>query len=187
MYYGQWYHNAGIIVFAVVASHFVTLFGGGFGWLIIVMAVCATYYELSIKRVRRNARDDLAREVAKKGLRTDVESAAWINSFSTFAACQIGSYSQLGQRAWTSQLTSLMPACSAAILAHLRTGPLGHDRERMLSPLREGQSVLTVPFVGPQVASVDQVLQVSTPAFLDSVRTLRYLRPEKSLKLMPLS
>lgn len=87
MYYGQWYHNAGIIVFAVVASHFVTLFGGGFGWLIIVMAVCATYYELSIKRVRRNARDDLAREVAKKGLKTDVESAAWINSFSTFAAC----------------------------------------------------------------------------------------------------
>jgi hypothetical protein len=25
MYYGQWYHNAGVIVFAVVASHFVTL------------------------------------------------------------------------------------------------------------------------------------------------------------------
>jgi hypothetical protein len=39
-------------------------------------------------------------------------------------------------------------------------------------------------FVEPQVASVDQVLQVSTPAFLDSVRTLRPLEPVKSLKLM---
>jgi len=43
--------------------------------------VCTTFYETSIKRVRRNARDDLAREVAKKGLKTDVESAGWINSF----------------------------------------------------------------------------------------------------------
>ncbi|GAA5987383.1 hypothetical protein JCM10908_001933 [Rhodotorula pacifica] len=116
-YYGQWYHNAGIIVFAVIASHFVTLFGGGFGWLILVMAVCATYYETSIKRVRRNARDDLAREVAKKGLKSDVESAAWINSFM--------------QRFWL----IYEPVLSATI-----------------------------------VASVDQVLQVSTPAFLDSIR-----------------
>ncbi|BGP56395.1 Tricalbin-2 [Rhodotorula sphaerocarpa] len=116
-YYGQWYHNAGIIVFAVLSSHFITLFGGGYGWLILIMAVCATYYETSVKRVRRNARDDLAREVAKKGLKTDVESAAWINSFM--------------QRFWL----IYEPVLSATI-----------------------------------VASVDQVLQVSTPAFLDSLR-----------------
>lgn len=75
------YHNAGIIVFAVISTHFVTLFGGGWGWMIVILAVCTTYYETSIKRVRRNVRDDMAREVAKKGLKTEVESAAWINSF----------------------------------------------------------------------------------------------------------
>ncbi|BGP49470.1 Tricalbin-2 [Rhodotorula kratochvilovae] len=116
-YYGQWYHNAGIIVFAVVSSHFVTLFGGGWGWLIVILAICSTFYETSIKRVRRNARDDLAREVAKKGLKTDVESAAWINSFM--------------QRFWL----IYEPVLSATI-----------------------------------VASVDQVLSVATPAFLDSLR-----------------
>ncbi|BGO92542.1 hypothetical protein NBRC10512_000461 [Rhodotorula toruloides] len=111
------YHNAGIIVFAVVATHFVTLFGGGWGWMVIILAVCATYYETSIKRVRRNVRDDMAREVAKKGLKTEVESAAWINSFL--------------QRFWL----IYEPILSATI-----------------------------------VASVDQVLSVSTPAFLDSLR-----------------
>ncbi|TNY17332.1 C2 domain-containing protein [Rhodotorula diobovata] len=116
-YYGQWYHNAGIVVFAVVSSHFVTLFGGGWGWLIVILAVCTTCYETSIKRVRRNARDDLAREVAKKGLKTDVESAGWINSFM--------------ERFWL----IYEPVLSATI-----------------------------------VASVDQVLSVSTPAFLDSLR-----------------
>lgn len=52
--------------------------------MVIVLAVCTTYYETSIKRVRRNVRDDMAREVAKKGLKTEVESAAWINSFRQF-------------------------------------------------------------------------------------------------------
>jgi Ca2+-dependent lipid-binding protein len=36
-YYGSWYHNSGIIIFAVLASHFVTLFGGGWAWLIIIL------------------------------------------------------------------------------------------------------------------------------------------------------
>ncbi|GAA6043375.1 hypothetical protein JCM8097_005289 [Rhodosporidiobolus ruineniae] len=116
-YYGQWYHNASIILFAVLASHFLTLLGGGFGWLVVVCAVCATYYEVSIKRVRRNARDDLAREVQKKGLRSEVESAGWINAFM--------------ERFWL----IYEPVLSATI-----------------------------------VASVDQVLSVSTPAFLDSIR-----------------
>jgi len=36
-----------------------------------------------MKRVRRNARDDLVREVSRKGLRSEVEGAEWMNSFST--------------------------------------------------------------------------------------------------------
>ncbi|GAA5874962.1 hypothetical protein JCM1840_007163 [Sporobolomyces johnsonii] len=116
-YYGQWYHNAGIITFSVVASHFITLLGGGWGWLIVILAVCATYYQTSVQRVRRNARDDMAREVAKKGLRNEVESVTWLNLFM--------------QRFWL----IYEPVLSATI-----------------------------------VASVDQILSVSTPSFLDSIR-----------------
>lgn len=47
------------------------------------MAICATYYRTSIRRVRRNFRDDITRELALKKLDTDVESLEWINSFMT--------------------------------------------------------------------------------------------------------
>ncbi|KAM0750754.1 tricalbin [Meredithblackwellia eburnea MCA 4105] len=80
-YYGKFYHNAGIIVFAIVATHFVTLFGGGWGWLILIGSICATYYKTSIERTRRYVRDDMVREVAKKGLQSEVETAMWLNNF----------------------------------------------------------------------------------------------------------
>ncbi len=47
----------------------------------IILAICATYYRTSIRRVRRNFRDDIERELAKTKLETDVESLEWINSF----------------------------------------------------------------------------------------------------------
>lgn len=55
--------------------------GGGLGWVFIVMACCGTYYRTSIRRVRRNFRDDLNRELSLKRLETDTESLEWINSF----------------------------------------------------------------------------------------------------------
>lgn len=45
------------------------------------MAACGTYYRTSLRRVRRNFRDDVTREMAKNRLETDVESLEWINSF----------------------------------------------------------------------------------------------------------
>ncbi|KAK0233307.1 C2 domain-containing protein [Armillaria fumosa] len=80
-YYGSWYHNAGIIVFAVFASHFLTRFHFGWGWLFIVLAVCNTYYTTSMQRVRRRARDDIQRELVKSRLASESESADWINNF----------------------------------------------------------------------------------------------------------
>ncbi|KAK0208431.1 C2 domain-containing protein [Desarmillaria ectypa] len=80
-YYGSWYHNAGIIVFAVFASHFLTRFHFGWGWLFIILAVCNTYYTTSMQRVRRRARDDIQRELVKTRLASDSESADWINNF----------------------------------------------------------------------------------------------------------
>lgn len=116
-YYGEWWHNAGVIIACIIGSHFLTLFGGGIAGLVVIMAFAATYYTTSIRRTRRNARDDMARELAKTSLKTEVESAAWLNLFMT--------------RFWL----IYEPVLSATI-----------------------------------VASVDQVLSVSTPAFLDSIR-----------------
>lgn len=81
MNWADWYHNTGVIVFACLASWVVALLGGGLAWVFIVMACCGTYYRTSIRRVRRNFRDDVNREMAKARLETDNESLEWINSF----------------------------------------------------------------------------------------------------------
>lgn len=80
-FFGDWYQNAAVIVFACIASWFVALCGGGLGWVFIVMACCGTFYRTSLRRVRRNFRDDLNRELSLKRLETDTESLEWINSF----------------------------------------------------------------------------------------------------------
>ncbi|KAI1106687.1 tricalbin [Jackrogersella minutella] len=80
-YFGEWYHNAAVIIFACLSSWLVAVLGGGLGWVIIIMAGCSTYYRTSIRRVRRNFRDDITREMALKKLDTDHESLEWINSF----------------------------------------------------------------------------------------------------------
>ncbi|KAI1283289.1 C2 domain-containing protein [Xylaria sp. FL0933] len=79
--FGDWYHNAAIIIFTSLSSWLVAVLGGGLGWIIIIMAACATYYRTSTRRVRRNFRDDVVRELALKKLETDHESLEWINSF----------------------------------------------------------------------------------------------------------
>ncbi|KAL4948242.1 C2 domain-containing protein [Aspergillus filifer] len=80
-FFGDWYHNAGVIVFACLGSWIIAVLGGGLAWVFLVMAACGTYYRTSIRRVRRNFRDDVNREMAKQRLETDTESLEWINSF----------------------------------------------------------------------------------------------------------
>ncbi|KAI1431692.1 C2 domain-containing protein [Xylaria sp. CBS 124048] len=80
-YFGEWYHNAAVIVFACLSSWLVAVLGGGLAWVMIIMAACSTYYRTSSRRVRRNFRDDVIREMALKKLDTDHESLEWINSF----------------------------------------------------------------------------------------------------------
>jgi Ca2+-dependent lipid-binding protein len=80
-FFGDWYHNTGVIIFACLSSWVIALLGGGLGWVFLVMATCGTYYRTSIRRVRRNFRDDVNRELAKARLETDTESLEWINSF----------------------------------------------------------------------------------------------------------
>ena len=45
------------------------------------MLGAGTYYRTSIRRVRRNFRDDVNRELAKSRMDSDTESLEWINSF----------------------------------------------------------------------------------------------------------
>ena len=116
-FFGDWYHNAGVIIFACLSSWTVAVLGGGLGWVFLIMAACATYYRTSIRRVRRNFRDDITREFAKNKLETDVETLEWINSF----------------------LVKFWPIYAPEMCKAI-------------------------------VASVDQVLSTSTPAFLDSMR-----------------
>ena len=80
-FFGDWYHNAGVIIFACLFSWVVAVLGGGLGWVFLVMAFCGTYYRTSLRRVRRNFRDDIIREMAKNKLDTDNETLEWINSF----------------------------------------------------------------------------------------------------------
>jgi Ca2+-dependent lipid-binding protein len=68
-------------VFACISSWLVAVLGGGLGWVFIIMAICSTYYRTSIRRVRRNFRDDINREMSLKKLETENESLEWINSF----------------------------------------------------------------------------------------------------------
>lgn len=66
---------------AVLASHFMTRFKLGYGWLFILLATCSTYYTTSMARVRLRARDDIQRELVKTRLASEDESAEWINHF----------------------------------------------------------------------------------------------------------
>jgi Ca2+-dependent lipid-binding protein len=94
--YGSWFHNAGIvrprlslivdcpngqILFAVLSTRFITTIHLGWGWVILILVACASYYTLSIRRTRERARDDMQRELVKTRLVTETESADWMNSF----------------------------------------------------------------------------------------------------------
>lgn len=116
-YFGEWYHNVAVIVFACLSSWLVAVLGGGLAWVFIIMACCSTYYRTSLRRVRRNFRDDITRELGLKKLETDNESVEWINSF----------------------LVKFWPIYQPVL----------------------AQTVIN---------SVDQVLSMSTPAFLDSLK-----------------
>jgi Ca2+-dependent lipid-binding protein len=77
----DWYHNAAVIVFACLSTWLIGVLGGGLAWVFLIMAVCSTYYRTSIRRVRRNFRDDITRELSLKKIETDTESLEWINAF----------------------------------------------------------------------------------------------------------
>ncbi|KAK9240814.1 C2 domain-containing protein [Lipomyces kononenkoae] len=80
-FFGDWYHNAAVIVVTSFVSWLIARLGGGLVWIVVVMAFASTYYRTSIRRVRQRVRDDLTRESALVKLETDAETMEWLNSF----------------------------------------------------------------------------------------------------------
>ncbi|KAJ2964405.1 hypothetical protein NQZ79_g602 [Umbelopsis isabellina] len=79
-YYGEWYHNAGAILVTVLFTWILARIGSGLMSCLVIGAFLATYYQTSIRRLRRNVRDDVQRELVKARLETDLESVDWLNS-----------------------------------------------------------------------------------------------------------
>lgn len=73
------FYSSSVIVFAVLATHYVTRLGGGWGMLIFILGICAKYQSLAIARFRHRSRDDMTREMAKTRLFTEVETVDWMN------------------------------------------------------------------------------------------------------------
>ncbi|KAF9898534.1 hypothetical protein BX616_003900, partial [Lobosporangium transversale] len=79
--FGAFWHNAAALVVIPIVCYVVFKLGGGFVSLILIIAFGATYYKNSIRRFRRNARDDITRELIKNVLEDDAETTEWINNF----------------------------------------------------------------------------------------------------------
>ncbi|KAG1446953.1 hypothetical protein G6F56_009414 [Rhizopus delemar] len=80
-YYGEWYHNCAVVFVCIFFTWFLIKLSFGLISCFIVGAFFATYYRTSIKRTRRNARDDIQRQVSLNRMETDVETVHWMNHF----------------------------------------------------------------------------------------------------------
>lgn len=80
-WYGRFWFDGAAILVAVLATYFGTRFGGGLIFMLVIGAVCTTYYNASMRRTRQRTRDDITRELAKKHMLSENETAGWINQF----------------------------------------------------------------------------------------------------------
>lgn len=74
----QTYKESKVIVVGCLASWTLCRLNFGFVWLILLLAVCRTQYQVSIRRVERTIRDELHRYHGSKRLQRG-ESVEWIN------------------------------------------------------------------------------------------------------------
>ncbi|KAA8643713.1 hypothetical protein EYZ11_006329 [Aspergillus tanneri] len=74
----QIYKESKVIVVGCLASWTLCRLNFSFPWLILLLAICRTYYQLSIQRVERAIRDELRRHHGSRKLQQG-ESIEWIN------------------------------------------------------------------------------------------------------------
>ncbi|WFD25631.1 hypothetical protein MNAN1_000594 [Malassezia nana] len=80
-YYGYLWTDAAVIVGSCVIVYLLTRFGTGWGVVVIVTCIAGTYYTTSVRRTRQRVRDDVARELARRRMSSENETAQWINHF----------------------------------------------------------------------------------------------------------
>ncbi|KAF9024878.1 hypothetical protein BGZ52_010146 [Haplosporangium bisporale] len=79
--FGAFWQNAAAVIVIPVVCFVVFKLGGGVVSMILIIAFGATYYKNSIRRFRRNARDDITRELIRNTIEDQVESTEWLNNF----------------------------------------------------------------------------------------------------------
>lgn len=80
---GDWYQNTILIVMSTAAGWLLGHIGLGVSSISVILIFTATAYRSSLRRVRRNCRDDLVRVQALRKLGNDTETMEWLNSFVT--------------------------------------------------------------------------------------------------------
>lgn len=101
-WYGEWWQNAGVLFFTGFFTWLLMKMGAGLATVLVVCAflgtftlpflipllvsptiflVSGTYYQTSIRRFRRNVRDDIQRELIKNDMAAGFESMDWLNTF----------------------------------------------------------------------------------------------------------
>lgn len=78
-FYGQWYHSAGFLAVGAFLSWLVGRLGLGIAWVFLILLLTAPLYRTSVRRERRDIRENVARESAMRKLETDTETLDWIN------------------------------------------------------------------------------------------------------------
>lgn len=73
--------NVTIIYTAVVLTWLGVSLGGGISWCLVVIGCCSNYYQNTIERYRRAARDDAVRELWVQKLENESETVGWLNNF----------------------------------------------------------------------------------------------------------
>ncbi|KAI7864116.1 hypothetical protein BDF14DRAFT_1837529 [Spinellus fusiger] len=81
VYYGEWWHNAAALCVTGLVAWGIGYGGGGLGPVLLVCLCLGTYYRASVRRFRRNTRDDIQRELTKHSVASDEETVEWMNLF----------------------------------------------------------------------------------------------------------
>lgn len=79
--FSSFWSNAAVTFTIPLVCFIAFKLGGGFVSLILIIAFGATYYKNTIRRFKRNARDDIMRELIRNTLENETESTEWINNF----------------------------------------------------------------------------------------------------------
>lgn len=80
-FFGKWYMNSGVLILSMSLTILIGKFNLGVGWVLLVLAGASTYYNTHMKRMKRNIKDDISRELSINRLESQHESAEWVNSF----------------------------------------------------------------------------------------------------------